>query len=138
MNLYTTIKEQTIIMKDNQEKLYEAFGELLYVVAMADGFIQESEVTALEKVLAGHPWAADIKWSFDYERKKGSSVEDVYAKVLDYCTYVGPQAEYQNMIEVMEAMALASQGVDPDEQAVINTFIHTLTERFKKDLEQLN
>ncbi|BDS12563.1 TerB family tellurite resistance protein [Aureispira anguillae] len=124
-------------MKDNQEKLYEAFGELLYVVAMADGLIQESEISALEKVLATHPWAADIKWSFEYERKKQSSVEEVYAKVLDYCTYVGPQAEYQNMLDVMDAMAKASEGIDENEQKVINTFVHTLTERFRNDIEKL-
>lgn len=125
-------------MSNNQEKLYEAFGELLYVIAMADGFIQESEITALENVLAKHPWAADIKWSFNYERKKASSIEDVYAKVLDYCTYAGPQAEYQNMMDVMEAMAKASDGVDSEEQEVINTFIETLTKRFREDIEKLN
>lgn len=51
-------------MQDSPEKLYEAFGELLYVIAMADGLIQENEITALEQVLAENPWAADIKWSF--------------------------------------------------------------------------
>ena len=55
-------------MEYNQEKLYEAFGELLYVVAMADGLIQEEELSALDEVLKGHPWAADIQWSFNYLR----------------------------------------------------------------------
>jgi len=36
-------------MRINKEKLYEAFGELIYVVAMADGEIQETEVAALKK-----------------------------------------------------------------------------------------
>lgn len=122
----------------NHEKLYEAFGELLYVVAMADGFIQASEITALEKVLEEHPWAADIKWSFDYERKKESNIEEVYAKVLDYCIYAGPQAEYQNMMDVMEAIAKASNGIDDEEEKVMNTFIETLTKRFKEDIEKLS
>lgn len=121
-------------MQDSPEKLYEAFGELLYVVAMADGLIQESEITALEKVLAENPWAADIRWSFDYERKNQTSPEEAYHKVLDYCKYAGPQTAYKDMLEVMYAVAKASDGVDKKEQAVINTFIHTLTERFKNDL----
>ncbi|MGH1336618.1 MAG: TerB family tellurite resistance protein [Aureispira sp.] len=121
-------------MQDSPEKLYEAFGELLYVVAMADGLIQESEVTALEKVLAANPWAADIKWSFDYERKKETSPEVAYHKVLDYCKHAGPQAAYGDMLEVMHAVAKASDGIDNEEQAVMDTFIHTLTERFKKDV----
>lgn len=122
-------------MQNSPEKLYEAFGELLYVVAMADGFIQESEITALENVLANNPWAADIKWSFDYKRKKKTSPEEAYYKVLDYCKHAGPQAAYKDMLEVMSAIAKASNGVDEQEQAVVDTFTQTLTERFKKDLE---
>lgn len=124
-------------MEYNQEKLYETFGELLYVVAMADGLIQEEELSALDEVLKGHPWAADIQWSFNYERKKSSSVEDVYAKVLDFCKYNGPHPEYQKMIEVMEAVANASAGVDHEEQEVMDTFVHTLTEKFRNDIENI-
>ena len=122
-------------MKHNHEKLYEAFGELLYVVAMADGFIQEEEVSALETVLAEHPWAADIKWSFNYERNKKRGVEEVYARVLDYCTNAGPSPEYQNMIQVMEVMAKASNGIDKEEQEVMETFANTLIQKFKNDIE---
>lgn len=122
-------------MKHNHEKLYEAFGELLYVVAMADGFIQEEEISALERVLAEHPWAADIKWSFNYERKKERAVEEVYARVLDYCTNAGPSPEYQNMIEVMEAMAKASDGIDQEEKEVMDSFSNTLIQKFKSDIE---
>lgn len=122
-------------MKHNHEKLYETFGELLYVVAMADGLIQEEEVSALENILAEHPWATDIKWSFNYERKKKRDVEEVYARVLDYCTNAGPSPEYQNMIEVMEAMAEASNGVDEDEKEVMDTFTNTLIQKFKNDIK---
>lgn len=124
-------------MQDNQEKLYEAFGELLYVVAMADGMIQEEELETLENVLLEHPWAASIKWSFDYERRKSSSIDEVYAKVLDYCKFRGPHPEYQQMIAVMQAVAEASSGVDEDEKNIIDGFIFTLTNQFKKDIEKL-
>lgn len=124
-------------MQDNQEKLYEAFGELLYVVAMADGMIQEEEIETLENVLLEHPWAASIKWSFDYERRKSSSIDEVYAKVLDYCKFRGPHPEYQQMIAVMQAVAEASSGVDEDEKNIIDGFIFTLTNQFKKDIEKL-
>jgi uncharacterized tellurite resistance protein B-like protein len=122
-------------MQDNPTHLYDAFGELLYVVAMADGFIQESEISALERVLADNPWAAEIKWSFNYERKKQSSPEEAYKKVIDYCQQVGPKAAYKDMLEVMEAIATASNGVDQAEQKVMDSFIHTLTHRFKEDLK---
>ncbi len=122
-------------MQDNPTHLYDAFGELLYVVAMADGLIQESEISALETVLADNPWAAEIKWSFNYERKKQRSPEEAYKKVLDYCKHAGPQKAYKDMLEVMYALAKASNGVDKKEQAVMDSFIQTLTHRFKEDLE---
>lgn len=126
------------MLQDSPEKLYEAFGELLYVIAMADGFIDDQEISALEEVLADNPWAADIKWSFDYERKKQNSPEEAYQKVLDYCQHIGPKAAYKDMLEVMYAIAKASEGVSEAEQKIIDTFIHTLTERFKNDLEKLD
>ena len=52
-------------MRINKEKLYEAFGELIYVVAMADGEIQDTEIVALKKLVSEHLLGADIKWSFD-------------------------------------------------------------------------
>lgn len=117
------------------EKLYEAFGELLYVMAMADGLIQEEEIAALERVLKDHEALADIRWSFDYERKKERSPEDVYAKVLDFCKHHGPDPEYQTMVQAMQAIAKASAGVDADEQAVMDTFSATLIQKFQRDLE---
>lgn len=126
------------MLQDSPEKLYEAFGELLYVIAMADGFIDDKEISALERVLADNPWAADIKWSFDYERKKQNSPEAAYQKVLDYCQHIGPKAAYKDMLEVMYAIAKASEGVSEAEQKIMDNFSHTLTERFKKDLENLD
>lgn len=124
-------------MEHTHTKLYEVFGELLYVLAMADGIIQEEEISTLKNLLANHPAAADIKWSFDYEQKKGRSTDEVYAKVIDYCRFAGPSPEYQNMVDIMEAMAKSSAGIDKDEQKVMNSFSNTLLEQFKKDLETI-
>jgi len=120
-----------------QEKLYETFGELLYVLAMADGIIQEEEVTTLQEMLAEHPWAKDIEWSFNYERKKQNEVNDVYKKVIDFCKYHGPDPAYQEMIDVMQKMAEASKGVDQDEQEKMDSFVQELTQKFQKDIEEL-
>ena len=73
----------------NTEKLIEAFGELIYVVAMADGAIQKQELRVIETKLSSHKWGADIKWSFDYEVKKNASVEELYKKVISYCEMHG-------------------------------------------------
>lgn len=100
-------------MQDNQEKLYEDFEELLYVIAMVDGFIQEEEVKALEQILAEHPWAASIKRSFNYERQKSSFVDDMYAKVLDYCQFRGPSSR---ILKYDRSYAGCSRGFFRDRQ----------------------
>ena len=120
------------------DKLYEAFGELLYVVAMADGKIQEEELKAMEAKLSGHPWGEDIKWSFDYEVKKNNNVEDLYKKVITYCEMHGPEKEYQFLMEMVEDVAKASAGIDEQEEKIMSAFVQDLTERFKKDIDRIN
>ena len=120
-------------MRINKEKLYEAFGELIYVVAMADGNIQDEEVAALKKLVSEHPLGADIKWSFDYEAKNEANVKDTYQKVLNTCQAFGPTEDYLLLIDLLEKVAAASAGIEEKEQQVINDFQTDLIARFKND-----
>lgn len=119
---------------ENLEKLYDAFGELIYAVAMADGIIQKEEVEALEKILAKHPWANEIKWSFDYELSKNNSVDELYNKVVAICHMIGPRKEYDNLIAIITEIAEASNGIDEKESAIISNFSKDLIARFQHDL----
>lgn len=121
----------------NKSYLYDAFGELIYLVAMADGGIQQEEISALEKILNNHAWAKEISWSFNYEASKNNNLEDIYKKVIMACHDNGPDPEFTFMIEVMEAVAEASKGKDAAEEARIIGFVHDLTERFRRDIEKL-
>lgn len=122
----------------NTEKLIEAFGEMIYVVAMTDGTIQKEELEVIENKLAAHKWGEDIKWSFDYEVKKKNSIEDLYKKVITYCEMHGPDAEYQFLLNVIEGVAAASNGIDRDEKEVMDGFVNELTEKFRADIERIN
>ena len=122
----------------NTDKLYEAFGELLYCVAMADGEIQAEELETIERRLSDHPWGEDIRWSFDYEVKKNNSLEELYKKVITYCEMHGPEKEYQFLIHLLTEVASAHSGIDKNEQNVIDSFVNDLTEKFKADLERIN
>ncbi len=122
----------------NTEKLYEAFGELIYVIAMADGELQKEELDVIEQKLADHPWGKDIRWSFDYEVKKNRSIEDLYKKVITYCEMHGPEKEYDFLLKVIEEVAAAHGGTDADEQQVMDNFVQDLTKRFKEDIGRIN
>lgn len=124
-------------MERKKAYMYDAFGELIYLVAMADGLIQDEEVKALEDILAKHPWSKEIQWSFNYEASKNNNPEDTYKKVIMACHDYGPNPEFEFMVEVMEAVAAASAGVDDQEQAKMDKFVADLTNRFKADMEKL-
>lgn len=117
-------------MKPSKEQLYDALGELIYAVAFADGEVQESEVEQLEKVLSAHPWAAAVKWSFNYEKNKGKSVEEAYDKAIDTCKAYGPTEEYASLFETLDAVAEANNGVEVSEATLIQRFKNDLREHF--------
>lgn len=119
-------------------RLYDAFGEMMYVLAMADGVIQPEEKEALTRILENHPYGKDVVWSFNYEVGKNPNLEEVYQRVLNICHENGPDPEYQFLLELMGEVAKASEGIDPAEQKVINRFTQELTQRFKEDIARIN
>ncbi len=122
-------------MHINKEKLYEAFGELIYAVAIADGVVQREETSALEKILEDHSWASEIQWSFNYEVKNKGDVEDIYKKALNTCVDYGPSPEYEFLLELLEVVGSASDGIESDEADVIYDFQYDLKQQFMKDLD---
>ncbi|WP_375561338.1 TerB family tellurite resistance protein [Bernardetia sp. OM2101] len=120
----------------NKERLYDAFGELIYALAMADGLIQPEEIRALDAILEGHPWASQIKWSFNYESNKNLDLKDVYKKALDTFTQHGQDKEYAYLIDVLKKVAKASDGIDEAEQEMIERFQKDLKENFITEMEK--
>lgn len=119
------------------ERLYDVFGDLLYVVAKADGIVKKEEIEVLEKVLANHPWAKEIEWAFNYDLEKNTSVDYLYNKVINFCHEFGPNPEYQFLLDILNEVAKADGEANEQEIGVINKFTTELTERFKKDLDKL-
>ena len=119
-----------------RERLYDAFGELLYVIAMADGAIQDEEVKVLEGILNKHTWAKEIKWSFDYEKQKQHTIEEAYTKAIDVCKANGPDPEYKYLLDVMYLVADAFDGTVKQEEELIDRFKCDLHEEFLKQLSK--
>lgn len=119
-----------------KEKLYDAFGELIYAIALADGEIQESEIAALNKYLQNHPFAKEIKWSFDYEKAKNHDIETAYQNAIDTCKENGPDPEYKYLLEILVGVAEAFAGIVPEERKIIERFQDDLAKRFEKDLRE--
>jgi len=118
-----------------KSRLYDAFGELLYAIAMADGAVQQEEVEMLERLLSEHPWAKEIKWSFDYEKDKAHTVEEAYQKAIEVCKENGPDPEYKYLLDVMIKVADAFDGIVPQEKEIIDNFTNDLKNRFIQDLK---
>lgn len=121
----------------NKDRLYQTFGELVYVLAMSDGVIQEEEIHVLDDILKAHPNGKDIKWSFDYEVDKENHIETLYQKIIAVFSDHGPDEEYDFMIHVLTKVAEASQGMDEDEEQMISNFTSDLLARFKSDINDI-
>jgi tellurite resistance protein len=120
----------------SKERLMDAFGELIYALALADGVIQPEEISALENILKGHGWGREIRWSFDYEMKKGNSLKDAYEKAMETFKNYGPAPEYQYLIEILDAVAEAADGTLEEEDTVIKGFQAELRQKILDDLEK--
>lgn len=115
-------------------ELYDAFGELIYAVSKADGFIQNEEVDKLQELLASHAWGKEIGWSFNYEREKKQDLQTAYDKALYTCKEFGPSPEYPKLLDILQQIAAASHGIDSDEARLINNFEAELRRKFRADL----
>ena len=118
-----------------RERLYDAFGELLYAIAIADGEVQSEEIKVIESILNKHTWAKEIKWSFDYENLKQHSLEEAYSKAILVCKKNGPDPEYKYLLDVMLQVAEAFDGTVPQEKEVILRFKGDLHSEFINQLE---
>ncbi len=123
-------------MKPSKIKVYDAFGELIYAMALADGLIQPEETEALEKILLGHPMAKEIQWSVDYENKKHHSVQETYKKAIGVFEDHGPDPDYAFLMEVLDTVANASDGTQKEESDIMDHYQTDLKARFIKDLEE--
>ena len=120
----------------SKTRLIDAFGELIYVVAIADGMVQPEEIKTLEELLKGHPWASEIQWSFDYELKNQNDLEDTFQKALETLKENGPFEDYTYLVEVIEKIAASSDGVDQSENKIISNFQKSLREHFLEFLDE--
>lgn len=119
-----------------EHRLYSTFGELLYLVAMADGVVTNNEIKKLDEILKDHPASESIKWSFNYEMKSNNSIEDLYKKIIETYSDNGPDEAYDFFIKALRQLAQADGNLDSKEEILINQFSSDLIQRFSKDLEQ--
>jgi len=111
--------------------LYQTFGELLYLVAIADGVISKEEIDELNIILKDHPELENIKWSFNYEMNNNTSVDLLYKRIIETYTDNGPDEAYDFFIKSLEQLSKADGVVDKSEQDLINKFSTDLLARFK-------
>jgi uncharacterized tellurite resistance protein B-like protein len=116
-----------------EERVYEAFGELVYAVAKADGSVQPEEDSTLKEILKKYSWGEQVAWSFEYEKNKNRSIVEAYNRSLDVFAEYGPFREYNNFFEVLEKVAAASGGIDENERSLIQRFKTDLINRLMND-----
>ena len=107
-------------MSIRKSKLYSAFGEVIYTMAMADGEVHDQEVTVLKNIIKDHEWARGITWSFNYERKRKRELNEVMKFATRVFQENGPSDEYVFFLDVLEKIALAHDGIVEEERQLID------------------
>ena len=120
----------------SQARLHDAFGEIIYAVAIADGLIQEEELNVINEKLSNFPWGEDAKWSFNWEVKKETQLKDAYLKALDTLKENGPHPNYYDLINILEEVGKASNGFERKEGRVISIFNKSLRAHFLEYLDE--
>jgi len=121
---------------ENKSALYEAFGKMVYLVAIADGLIQPEETEALERLLVGRDFAPAVQWSFEELVAHPLDPAAVYEEVMGVFVEHGPDPAYQQLFEILEAVAHASDGLDSEEANVLIDLEVDLRKRFLEDFER--
>lgn len=116
-----------------KERFYDAFGELIYAVMKAEGSVN-NEDTVLQESLEGHDYANNIKWSFEYEKRKENKLEAIYEKALSTFKEHGPDREYTYLIEILDNIIQHTQNSEDDAQ--VTDIANNLRAQFVKDLEE--
>jgi len=120
----------------SEARLHDAFGELIYAVTIADGLIQEEEIKVIDEKLEDVSWGAAAKWSFNWERKKGTDLKTAYLSALDTFKEHGPTPHYYELIGILEDIAKASDGFERKEGQVISIFNKSLRLHFLDYLDE--
>lgn len=118
----------------NREKLYDAFGELLYAIAKVDGAVQPVEVDTLNSLIENFSGKYQINYSFNYDVTKNIGVEEAYKKAIEICIANGPDPEYARLLEMMVEVAKAYMGIVPSEKELLDKFIDDLKSKFLSEL----
>lgn len=106
----------------NKEKLFEAFGELLYAVAKIDGSVQQEEIEKMKALFQYKKGGEQVIWSFSYENQHNNKVKDAYEKALDVMIEYGAYEDYPEFIRILSEVANASNGISESEKFIISRF----------------
>ena len=119
----------------SKERLYDAFGEIIYAIALADGIVQAEEIDKLQEIVSRHPWASQIKWSFDYEFSREKDITTSYNSALFRLKDHGPDPDYKYLIDFINEIADASSGIDDNEEKMITDFRESLRAHFLENIK---
>lgn len=109
-------------MENLNQRLKEAFANVLYAVAKIDGEVQQVEIDVFKKVIAEHEWGQSIEVLFNRNVYDDSNANIVFLKAMKIFRAHGPSEHYPFFVDLLEKIAEAHDGVVPEERKMIDRF----------------
>ncbi|MCB0496159.1 MAG: hypothetical protein KDC79_08475 [Cyclobacteriaceae bacterium] len=112
------------------KELQEAFGKVVYALAKIDGKVQQVEIDVLHQVIAENEWAKEVLSSFDKETELDEDPNKIFPKAMRIFRENGSKAtpHYPFFLDLLEKIAMAHDGIVPEEQKLLDLFKETLQE----------
>jgi hypothetical protein len=114
-----------------KERLYEAFGELLYALMKTGEMLQPEGLETIRSTLGLYTWGDQTLWSFFYEFKRATSPEMLYVKALTTCQDFGQAEEYKSFFETAEKLIATQIPNSLPAQRMLSSFQRKILQNLK-------
>lgn len=106
----------------NTDKLYHAFGELLYAISLADGGIQKKEKEVIIEALKGHDMVNVVLNAIKDQESRNIGVDEAFKSALVTLKAHGPFEEYNDFYKILKEVAKSYEGIASGESRLLEIF----------------
>ena len=115
-----------------KERLFDAFGELLYAVLHSDQNIEDRNtyLDIVDQINRKYRITKYIDWNTNYERRNAHSLENAYMRALMACRDNGPDPDYIDLFDLLKYTTSLNKNITEKNSNFIAGFETALKEIF--------
>ena len=115
-----------------KDRLFDAFGELLYAILHADQNIKDKNtyLDITDQIARKYRITKHIDWNIDYQRRNAHSLENSYMRALMACRDNGPDPDYIDLFDLLKYTTDLNKNLTAENKEFVGGFQNALKEIF--------